>query len=482
MKHISDIKKFEHCDKLLWMSKRYPKPYRSLVTYNENCIALSLKKLQVDTYFEGKSFDSNDCFIGQVNNFKVFINVRLEYHGLRIKVPILMKEEKGFVVYYPYASCYPKESELQMMADHKWVFDNLQIPVIKRFITYLDAQYIRTDGLDVDALIKVGTHLFNDRNSQTIDIQENIVKYERNLDPILQKIDITLQKEYITKEQTSVCSRRNKCPYIEDCFEHRDDTSILHLVSSAHKYSLYKQGYQHIEDIDFDQIEGTKHQYAQYYAATFKQLFFDTYGVQAYLEDITHPISYLDFEWETFAFPPYAKMHPYDVVCFQYSLHIESSTNQLKHYDFFGKGDCREAFIQSLLQHIPKQGTILCYNVEGAEKLRLKQLAIQFPAYEAQLKQIWERMLDLSIPFAHGLIYDNRMRGMYSLKQIVSIFTDQSYAHLAVNDGLDAVRMYTSLEDNDQDGIDSLRAYCAMDTYAMYLIYHWILARIQEYA
>ena len=40
--------------------------------------------------------------------------------------------------------------------------------------------------------------------------------------------------------------------------------------------------------------------------------------------------------------------------------------------------------------------------MEGAEKLRLIQLAKQFSQYKDELQQIWERMVDLSLPFSSG--------------------------------------------------------------------------------
>lgn len=59
--------------------------------------------------------------------------------------------------------------------------------------------------------------------------------------------------------------------------------------------------------------------------------------------------------------------------------------------------------------------------MEGAEKLRLKQLGEQFPKYKEQLDQICDRMIDLSKPFECGLFYDNRMRGHYSLKKVLPV-------------------------------------------------------------
>lgn len=118
----------------------------------------------------------------------------------------------------------------------------------------------------------------------------------------------------------------------------------------------------------------------------------DEQAIRYWIEQIEYPISYLDFEWETFAIPPYVNMKAFDVLCFQYSIHIEDEQGQLDHKTFFATGDCRKDFIDHLLQDIPEQGSIMVFNMEGAEKLRLRQLANQYPEYRIQLEQLANRM------------------------------------------------------------------------------------------
>lgn len=476
MKHISDIKKFERCEKLLWWTKRAPQPFQAYVTFNENILELTLKRLGIDTYLKGQPNNTNDVFFDNEDKYDVFVSTRFEYEDLRVKIPIMVKKGDGYFLYYTYASCFPKESEAQTMADNEWVLNKLGIKVIGRKVSHLNANYCRKGELDLEQLLQIDDFLYNDRNRPNNKISSLIKHRKRNLSPILKKMDETLQMDHIEKERTNICTRRNKCDYFDSCFGVKGYTSIYHLVSSSKKFDLYDQGIHTIDQLDFSEIEGTRHQFAQYMAAKSGKLFFDKMAVEGFFKDIQYPISYLDFEWETFAFPPYDLMHPYDVLTFQYSLHIEDKDGNLRHEEFLGKNDCREPFIQHLIEHLPKEGSVMCYNVEGAEKLRLKQLAEQFPQYKEQLQQIWERMIDLATPFSSGLIYDNRMAGMYSLKKLVSIFTDYSYDDLEISHGMEAVRSYINLENGaDPAVIESLLKYCAMDTYAMYLVYHWIL-------
>lgn len=484
MKRISDIKKWERCDKMLWMSKRYSQPFMPYVYYNEDIYALAKEKLGIQEWLCGQKGDENDAFFEQEEHYEAFSKIRLTYADLRVQIPIMKKYQDGYRVYFVYSSCCPKESEAQVMADTLWVMKSLQIKVLKVNTIHLNANYVRKEQLDVNELLIVNDFLYNDKNHRGESIEKLIKNKQRDLLPILAAMEETLQKETIEKKRTNICTRRNKCPYFEYCFPYPSkDTSILNLVSCAHKFQLLDEGYKDMEELSLDQIEGTRHQFSQLMAAKTKELVFDAYAVQNFFADITYPISYLDFEWETYAFPPYQGMKPYDVLTFQYSLHMETAKGELTHKEYLGKQDCRVAFIERLLQDLPKEGSIMCFNVEGAEKLRLKDLARQFPQYEQQLRSVWERMIDLSIPFSCGLIYDYRMAGMYSLKKLVSIFTDYNYADLDISHGLEAVRNYRMMEAEDDEHqkqtLKELLEYCAMDTYAEYLIYHWILEQIQ---
>jgi len=476
MKHISDIKKFERCDKLLWWANKSPHPFRAYVTFNENILDLTLKRLNINTYLKGEPNDPNTVFFKNENKYDVFVSMRFEYENLRVKIPIMVKKQGGYFLYYPYASCYPKESEAQVIADNEWVLSKLGIRIVGRKVAHLNPEYCRQGDLDVEGLIKIVDYLYNDRNHPKNKINQLVSMRKRDLSTILKAMDEVLLLDEMEKKRTNVCTRRHKCEYFDVCFKEEGNTSIYHLVSTAMKFKLYEQGVRTIEQLDFEQIEGTRHQFAQYMAAKNKTLFFDHLAVEGFFKDIAYPISYLDFEWETFAFPPYDSMHPYDVLTFQYSLHIEDQNHNLQHQEFLGRNDCREEFIKHLIAHIPKTGSVMCFNVEGAEKLRLKQLAKQFPKYARSLQQIWERMIDLATPFSSGLIYDNKMEGMYSLKKLVSIFTDYSYDDLCISHGMEAVRSYIHLEEDENPKlVENLLKYCEMDTYAMFLIYHWIL-------
>ena len=131
----------------------------------------------------------------------------------------------------------------------------------------------------------------------------------------------------------------------------------------------------------------------------------------------------------------------------------------------------------SLLNHLPADGPLFAYNAFGAEAIRLRQLAEQFPQYQTALQAVIDRFVDLALIFIDGIVYDATMKGAYSLKRIIeAVNPELSYEKLAISHGLDAVYHYRNLsDDEEQDEVrEALLSYCRMDTLAMVKVYQWL--------
>lgn len=485
MIHISDVKKFERCPAMYWNHIQDPIIQKPFVYYNEDMMELVIQRLRIKEYFEGNTGDDGTVALKALKHYNVLINARFVLEDLRIKIPVMIKGEQGYILYFTYASCFPKESEAQGIQDHISVLNSLGIDVEAVYVIHLNASYVREDNLDVDQLLIITDCLYNARNHPQHTITTLLSSCKRNLKDVLVEMRKTQQLKACKRKRSKVCTRGLKCTYFDRCFPQPKAASILNLIGSAHKLEMYEKGIVNLKDADFNLIEGNRHQYAQIMADKNGGLFYDKPALRTWLNDsIEYPLSYLDFEWETFAFPPYQGMKPYDVLCFQYSLHIEEEKNaELIHHEYLGTGDCRIAFIEHLLADIPDTGTILVFNMDGAEKLRLKQLAKQFPAYSKQLLRLCDRMVDLSLPFSSGNFYHIDMEGLYSLKKLVTIFSDFAYNELDISYGLEAVRNWRMLNNLNDEEIEKIKSqlftYCAMDTYAMILVYHGLLSLVE---
>jgi len=486
--HLSDIRNYERCLRLSWLEYHQPKKTFPMVYYNENIVSLVKEYFHLSDFYEGSVGDEAQKALSAMRQCDTLINARFSHCDLRIHIPLMLRAESGWNLYFTYASCYPRERQAQQLADKIAVAKACGVIVNEVWIIHLNAGYIRKQDLDVQELLVVTPYLYNKRNNGIHTAMDLIEKHQRDVFQIAKETAQVLKRKCAKEHLSPNCSKGYKCLYYDECIAKRaHDTSVLYLMQCTKKFTLLHHGVTDMKEIDFDTLEGTRLQYAQIMAANGNGFYMDRFALSNWVnQNITYPISYLDFEWETFVYPPYEGMKPFDVLVFQYSLHVEERENApLTHEEFIGEGDCRIEFIEHLLKHIPKRGTVLVYNMEGAEKLRLIQLGEQFPKYQAELMQICERMVDLSIPFSSGSIYDSKMHGYYSLKKLVEVFCHFDYHSLAVSQGLQAAESWRLMQEKNADKErirKELFEYCGMDTYSEYLIFHKICELIHAEA
>lgn len=485
MLHLSDLKKYQRCEKYYWLSTLEKKPFFPFATINENIVELIQKYFHFENVFMGERGDEPSRFLEAYDQYQVFMNVRLAYMSLRVSVPCLVKKDGQLICYFYYNQCYPKESEAQKIADTCFVLEKNNIHVDDVKIVHLNAHYVRQGELNIEECLLVSDYLFNDRNKANHTIKELVQGCQRDLTPLIQEIEACGDMSQVTMKRTNRCTSHCKCEFFHDCFPaNQHDTSILNLVQSSKKYDCEAMGLYDMAMIQGDEIEGTRVQYAQIMAAKKQGFYCDKPALGIWLQQIQYPITYLDFEWETFVYPPYDGMKPFDVLVFQYSMHIQKEKGtKCFHEQFLKQGDCRRAFVEDLIRKIPKTGSILVFNAQGAEALRLQQLATQFPEYHDDLEQIWKRMVDLAIPFSNGVIYDTRMAGEYNLKKLLSLFSDLSYDDLEINQGLLAVKKWREMSENEseKEAIEkALFEYCGMDTYSMVVLLKFLYEVIEK--
>lgn len=482
MLHESDLRKFTRCDKYFWYSKQNSLPFFSFATIQYDIFQLAAEYLGLENVFRGKRNDDPLLALEAYEKNQPLLEARIAYRDLRVKIPCFVRKDHKNILYLIYSQCYPKVSEAQKAADLIEVMAKNKMHVDEIYLIHINAQYTRDDELNVFECLTLSDEFYNDKNKKCGKASELIEQQRRDLDKILDAIETLPNMSQVQKKRSSICTSHYKCEYFKECFpDNQHDTSILNLVQSSKKYECEEMGITDMAMVHGDEIEATRIQYAQVMAAKKRGLFIDKMALKTWVDKVSYPITYLDFEWQTFAYPPYKGMKPYDVLVFQYSMHIEEKGQKLRHEQFIGDGDCRIAFIEDLLSKIPKEGTILVFNAQGAEALRLQQLAKQFNQYEEQLRSVWERMVDLALPFSSGLIYDTRMAGEYNLKKLLSLFSDLSYDELEINQGLLAVKKYQELEATHAEEVKkALFEYCGMDTYAEYVLFHFLKDKISE--
>jgi hypothetical protein len=203
--------------------------------------------------------------------------------------------------------------------------------------------------------------------------------------------------------------------------------------------------------------------------------YFEKNNIDKFLSTLSYPLYFLDFETINPAIPKYNGTKPYQQVVFQYSLHLKKSKlSKLEHKEYLAdpNKDPRIEFVSNLIIDCGTFGDILVYNI-SFERSRLNELAEQFPEFKAQLESIIERLKDLMVPFQKKWYYTSKMRGSYSIKQVLpALVPELSYSALSIKNGESSKSTFLSMINKSFNGNEllsrnDLLEYCRLDTYAM---------------
>jgi len=199
--------------------------------------------------------------------------------------------------------------------------------------------------------------------------------------------------------------------------------------------------------------------------------------LRAALHEITYPLHFLDFETFNQALPVYSGTRPYQVIPFQWSLHIRDRGGGLRHHSFLtdGDGDPREAFAASLLDAVESEGTIVTYS--SYEQTVIRKLADDLPGYAERLLVLNMRILDI-LEVLRAYYYHPDFHGSYSLKVVLPVLVpDAGYHDLDIQEGTQASLAFAQIvapetgEREKERLRDVLLSYCQRDTEAMVWIF-----------
>lgn len=464
--HVSDLKAYQRCTKLFLNQRKTKKSdYFSFIQMQMSMKDAFIAKLKLHDFGLGYRGMSIEESFALLNQFEWNINLRFEYLNLRIKVLALHRREDAYDLYFSSISNYPRIEDKSYYATVTWVLRNLGLKLNSIQVMYLNGEYLRKDHLDVDECFILSKSFKKQSGFDQGDILEQCEKSPAHLESALIQMKALegLEDFNVSKED---CPLGKKCSFYTQCFGEED-----------HSYQISQIVLDRVLNPKDADVPLSRSDYAQVQAHFNHGRFVDQFALSHWWESYHQPLmSFVDFEWDTYGIPPYENMRVFDVLSFQYSIHILKN-DELEHKDFLGDQDCREAFIQSFIHDLPKEGPIFAYNAFGAEVLRLKRLAEQFPKYQDELELIMDRFVDLAQLFVGGAIYDEKMEGQFSLKQLLKVIDPKlSYESLAISHGIEAVQHYRTLQDeeNDETKRQALLSYCQMDTFAMVKVFEWI--------
>lgn len=209
-----------------------------------------------------------------------------------------------------------------------------------------------------------------------------------------------------------------------------------------------------------------------------KGTYIEADNIRDFLNALSYPLYFLDFETMQLAIPPFPGTKPYQQIPFQYSLHyIENEGGELMHKEFLAVSgeDPRRVIAEALCRDIPMNVCVTAYN-KAFECTRLKELAETFDDLAEHLLSIRDNIVDLLIPFQSGYYYNRAMGGSFSIKSVLpAIFPNDpelDYHNLdGVHNGSEAMSIFPKIQFMDEEEQEKARhnllKYCELDTYAM---------------
>jgi hypothetical protein len=327
------------------------------------------------------------------------------------------------------SSTGPKSEYLDDMAFQYHVLASCGHNVQKISLMHVNTKYVRQGELDIQKLFTV------------VDCTEEVKAKQKEVIANIKRIRETA--EAVTEPDAPLgnhCSKPNPCPYKNYCFRH------------------------------ITQEPGRP-----------PAVTIDKPAIQAFLDTLSYPLYFLDFETMQEIIPPFDNTRPYQQIPFQYSLHVQYRGG-MYHYEYLAEAgsDPRRAVAERLCKDIPKDVCVLAY-VMSFEKGRIKELAESFPDLADHLMAIHGNVKDLIVPFRAKAWRSEAQHGSNSIKDVLpAMFPDNpelDYHRLdLVHNGNEAMAAYADLPNKSPKEQDRIRAallaYCRLDTLAMVKILH----------
>ena len=484
------------CPKMLWLKNNKPEVFdeaavdQSLLENGKKI--RDLAKSYFGEYAEVPYDGDGSKMICKTKEFidggtPVIAKASFSYNGLFCSVDILKKSDAGYEIYevkssttvYEQHSTEVKKCYKDDAAYQYYVLSKCGIQICRVCIVYVNKKYnfSSADGLDLK-------QFFNFEDI-TDEVRQKMPEVEANIERFREYMD---QNEEPADAIGEHCKKPHECGCWQYCTRHLPKPNVFDITGRGREFPLstkikyYRQGTISFEDLSKcpdvtqKQMLQIEHQLKDLPPHVEKE------NIQDFLNELSYPLYFLDFEAFPPAIPQYDNSKPYEKITFQYSLHsIEAEGGELKHTEFlaYPGADPRRAVAEQLCRDIPENVCVLAYHA-SFEKGRIKELSNLYPDLATHLLNIHGNIKDLEVPFQDKHYYTRAMQGLTSIKVVLpALFPNDpelDYHNLeGVHNGLDASATFAAMAEMSQEELERSRQqllkYCGLDTLAMVKIW-----------
>lgn len=404
----------------------------------------------------------------------VIAEASFSYEGLFCRVDILKNlGNKEVEIYEVKSSTEVKDIYLEDAAYQLYILTMLGIQVKKVCLVYVNNRYVRHGEIDLSQLFTIK------------DITETALRHHDKVQNRIASLNEYMKQSEEPKDDIGEhCFTPYECGFFKYCTRHLPHPNIFDItnLTKKRKFEYYREGATSFEKLhDTDGLNRAHHLQIEHELYPVKP-HIESYKIRKFLNTLSFPLYFLDFETFNPAIPMYDNSRPYEQITFQYSLHImEREGGELKHKDYLGNPsqDPRRELAERLVQDIPLNVCTIAYNMKF-EKARLKEMAALFPDLADHLMNIYDNIKDIMEPFQSKLYYVREMEGSYSIKKVLpALFPNEpslNYENLeGVHNGEEALSAFKKMAEMKPDEAavcrKNLLKYCELDTFAMVKIW-----------
>ena len=396
----STYTKFCQCDKMLWLKTFKPdleeKDESAEERYETGHKVGDLAKGLFGPYVDVTTLkaDGSHDKTAMINKTKyemgrgteVICEASFSYQGCYCAVDILRREGGGWAIYEVKSSSshsgdedsLPKDFDKYVVdvAFQRWVLEQCGIKVTGVYLVTINGDYVRDGDLDIQQLFRV------------INIQEK-VDNEYPLVPyrVMLAKQVMNQKQEPDQKIGPHCSDPYPCGYWHYCApqqgltldEGEQTVFEIYRLRADKKWKYFNAGIVSFEDVRNEDLKPLQRMQVECTLGNTERI--DRDGIREFLDGLTFPLYFLDFETIQPAIPLFKGTSPYEQIPFQYSLHIlEREGGQLIHKEYLAPSDGndpRRGIAEHLCQDIPTDVCTLAFN-KRFECGRLNALAYMY--------------------------------------------------------------------------------------------------------
>lgn len=405
---------------------------------------------------------------------KVIAEASFTYDGLFCSVDIFKQAEDGtYEIYEVKSSSKVNEIYVDDAAYQYYLLTKAGYEISKVTIVHINNEYVRHGELELDKLFH--------QKPVTEEVKAKKAEVETNI----AEMRVYMEQENEPADGIGLhCFEPYDCGFFSHCCGEMPSPNIFDIsrINKEKAFDCYYKGWTSFEALRENKVKLSDKQQVQVDTEVLDlEPTINKEEIRAFIEGVSYPMYFLDFESCQEAVPSYDGESPFDQLTFQYSLHILHEDGRLEHKEYlaYPGEDPRPKLAKQMCEDIPNDGCVVAYNA-GFEKGRIKEMAALCPDLAEHLNIMRGSFVDLMTPFSKKWYYTREMQGSYSIKYVLpALFPDDpelDYSNLpGVKKGDQASNAFIEMMTAEPEEVERLRhellEYCKLDTYAMVKIW-----------